>query len=429
MRKTLTHRLAAAVTAGALLMPLAAAALTPVPWLTSVKAVKTATAPTIDGTIGATEWRGLAVPVTFRLPGTTVTGTLQTMWDADHLYLAVTTRDSIADAGDRELDIAIDEDGDGRLETGDPAYLAWTNGRRQGFHYEHARRGFVLDRRERDADFAHATRRDGGDVTFEVSIPRDPRDWEDLDRALGINTWFRLALKYERAGVPGQYDTWPTPSVRDPLNRQPQHWALVTLGGDFADDRIAPRVELTINPDKPTPTQTVGWQAKAFDGFGLDRIELWENDRLVKTCTATTICEHSTGPYAAGTVIRAEARAHDRNGNTSTAAWRFTVATPPVQDTIPPGAPLLIQAVNPGTGTTAYLFWVNPTDADFAKVRIYRSVVAGTLGTLIATDVTAPYVDRNLTEGTSYFYTIRAVDKVGNESTNTGQVSVAPRRP
>lgn len=100
-----------------------------------------------------------------------------------------------------------------------------------------------------------------------------------------------------------------------------------------------------------------------------------------------------------------------------------TFAVTTSTDTTAPAAPTSITAtakVNNAIG----LAWTNPTDSDYASATIYRSTTAGELGTAVHTGVTGTSKDdTDLTSGTTYYYTVRAVDSSGNESTNTTQVS------
>lgn len=95
-------------------------------------------------------------------------------------------------------------------------------------------------------------------------------------------------------------------------------------------------------------------------------------------------------------------------------------------DTTPPSAPTNITVIDPSSGGALNLSWTNPTDADFASVKIYRSTVSGSLGTVVYSGVTGTSKsDTGLTDGTTYYYTVRSVDTVGNESSNTNQVNGA----
>ncbi|MFA5926574.1 MAG: carboxypeptidase regulatory-like domain-containing protein [Patescibacteria group bacterium] len=96
-------------------------------------------------------------------------------------------------------------------------------------------------------------------------------------------------------------------------------------------------------------------------------------------------------------------------------------------DTTPPAAPSSISAT--AGDTRATLSWTNPTDADLTGIKVYRSTTSGTLGDWITTitgTTTTTYADTNLTNETTYYYTIKAYDTSGNLSSNTDQVSTKP---
>jgi len=96
-------------------------------------------------------------------------------------------------------------------------------------------------------------------------------------------------------------------------------------------------------------------------------------------------------------------------------------------DTTPPSAPSNVTVADPAIGGQLNLSWTNPTDADFASVKIYRSTTQGSLGSAVYTGITTTSKsDTGLTDGTSYYYTVRSVDTAGNESANTNQVSGTP---
>ena len=96
-------------------------------------------------------------------------------------------------------------------------------------------------------------------------------------------------------------------------------------------------------------------------------------------------------------------------------------------DTTPAAAPSGVTVTDPQTGGKLNLAWTNPTDADLASVKIYRSETQGSLGSLVATVTSSTvYSDTGLTNGTTYYYTLRAVDTSGNESYNTDQHSGTP---
>lgn len=108
---------------------------------------------------------------------------------------------------------------------------------------------------------------------------------------------------------------------------------------------------------------------------------------------------------------------------------QFAIMTS-VSDNTPPSAPTNITAT--AGNAKATLGWTNPTDADLTGIKIYRSTTSGQLGdllTTIANKTTVTYENTGLTNGTTYYYTVRSYDTTGNISTNTTQVSAAPSAP
>lgn len=90
-------------------------------------------------------------------------------------------------------------------------------------------------------------------------------------------------------------------------------------------------------------------------------------------------------------------------------------------DTTPPAAPTGVTVTQ--SGANLVISWVNP-NTDFDHAKVYRSTELGKLGTVIFAEVrTTTRVDTNAVAGVRYYYTVRAVDPAGNESTNINQVS------
>ena len=120
----------------------------------------------------------------------------------------------------------------------------------------------------------------------------------------------------------------------------------------------------------------------------------------------------------------------DRDNNTVTISIdHFTVfaITTDVADTTAPSAPTGITAT--AGSHKATLAWTNPSDADFAGIKIYRSTTSGALGDLVVStvsDTTASYENTTLTAGTTYYYTVRSYDTTGNISQNATQVFTTP---
>ncbi len=96
-------------------------------------------------------------------------------------------------------------------------------------------------------------------------------------------------------------------------------------------------------------------------------------------------------------------------------------------DTTAPAAPTSIAAS--AGDQKATLTWVNPTDSDLVGIKVYRSTTSGTVGDLITTidnKTTLSYENTGLTNGITYYYTVRSYDTAGNISMNTAQVNATP---
>jgi len=99
-------------------------------------------------------------------------------------------------------------------------------------------------------------------------------------------------------------------------------------------------------------------------------------------------------------------------------------------DNIPPGAPAGLGATDqPGdNGGVVNLGWTPSSSTDVAQQRVYRSVTSGgpyNLVTTVDNNTATSYTDAGLSNGTTYYYVIRAFDGT-QESANSNQVWVVP---
>jgi len=147
-----------------------------------------------------------------------------------------------------------------------------------------------------------------------------------------------------------------------------------------------------------------------------------------------TIATDTTSPYSttynANNLSSGEhqlsATAVDQKGMSAKSVLTFNV----IKDTTPPGDVSNVTA-NPGSGKIT-LFWKNPSDNDLVKIKIYKSLVAGSLGTPLAEEIPASpdtlgsYTVSGLNSGTVYYFTLRPIDTSGNENKSTAQYSATP---
>src|SRR3989344_3015320 len=93
-------------------------------------------------------------------------------------------------------------------------------------------------------------------------------------------------------------------------------------------------------------------------------------------------------------------------------------------DTTPPADPQKVKTRIISTGIA--LEWENPKDKDLKYIKLYRSKKSGVIGDVVANEVSGKaYTDSGVPRGATYFYTVRAVDKAGNESANIVQSKIA----
>jgi fibronectin type 3 domain-containing protein len=96
-------------------------------------------------------------------------------------------------------------------------------------------------------------------------------------------------------------------------------------------------------------------------------------------------------------------------------------------DTTPPSAPVGLAASAPLGSVN--LDWADNTEADVASYSIYRRTMQGSYGAPIATGVTySNYLDTTTSNGTTYYYVVKAVDSNSNESIFSNESSSTPQQ-
>lgn len=156
---------------------------------------------------------------------------------------------------------------------------------------------------------------------------------------------------------------------------------------------------------KSATTAKVSWTNPTDSDF--KRVNLFANGTPVGNVTGS---EYEFTGLAPNTTYELVAKTEDMLGNVSV-GQSVTVTTDdvPVVDTTPP-ADVTGLAIGEVTSTSAEAVWTNPSDADFAKVNLYKDNV-------FVGDVSGErYVFSGLTPSTTYEFTAKTVDTTGNES-------------
>ncbi|MBI3608871.1 MAG: hypothetical protein HY207_12965 [Nitrospirae bacterium] len=147
---------------------------------------------------------------------------------------------------------------------------------------------------------------------------------------------------------------------------------------------------------------------------------------LVTTFANNTTTTFTDTGLTNGTTYYYVIRAFD---GTQESANSTQASAAPVDNTAP-AAPTGVSAVDrpADQGGAINLAWTVSTATDVTQQRVYRSTTSGgpySLVTTFANNTTTTYTDTGLTNGTTYYYVIRAFDGT-QESANSTQVSAVP---
>jgi trimeric autotransporter adhesin len=212
-------------------------------------------------------------------------------------------------------------------------------------------------------------------------------------------------------------------SYIDPSPTYPANYWVRAI--DTAGNRSATTAEVTsAGPDTVAPTATITSPANGSTVFGSvtvtadasDDRSVASVDLLVDGAVAgssTTVPASFTWNATAVGTHTLQAVAHDGAGNTGSSAT-ITVTVPP--DTTAPGAPGSLNQTGATTSAVSLAWTAATDDRAVGSYQVLRagSVVGSTSG--------LTYTDTGLTAGTSYLYTVRAVDTSGNVGPDSNAV-------
>ncbi len=93
-------------------------------------------------------------------------------------------------------------------------------------------------------------------------------------------------------------------------------------------------------------------------------------------------------------------------------------------DTSAPAAPAGLAAT--GGDASVALDWADNSEADLAAYEVHRTTTPGGPYTKVASTIGSAYTDTGLSNGTSYYYVVVALDSSGNASPGSSEVSSTP---
>jgi 1A family penicillin-binding protein len=164
-------------------------------------------------------------------------------------------------------------------------------------------------------------------------------------------------------------------------------------------------------------------EAAASAQYGVSQVEFFIDGQSINVDEGAPYTSSYDAKNLSNGVHTLVAEAKDPYGRSSRATISITVSkesTPP-SDVVGPTA-------IPGKGL-AQLNWINPSDSDLSRVRIYISSTAGELGLRYSTEPTVTPSSPSslsvggLTSDHTYYFTLRPVDTDNNENQSTTQVS------
>lgn len=215
-------------------------------------------------------------------------------------------------------------------------------------------------------------------------------------------------------------------------------WQMVRDGVTWFGATVAKNIH--VNPAAPdtepptTPTNLVAtatsstsvqltWTAST-DNYGVAGYEVRRDGGVIGTSGTNSYTDNTCSP---DTTYSYEVRAFDAVPNYSGWSSPAVVTTP--GDTTPPAPPtgLVASAGN----AVVNLDWSDNGEADLAGYNIYRGTTSGgpysqINGALVAG---SSYSDTTVSNGTTYYYVVTAVDTNANESGNSNQASATPQAP
>lgn len=235
-----------------------------------------------------------------------------------------------------------------------------------------------------DADFSHANIYRNNILIAQLSSVADYSDY-------GLQNGTTYTYKVTSVDKAGNESTGTTKTVTTD-----------------AVDIYAPEVVIVSEPAVTENSVVITWTKPEDPDF--EKVKIYRDTRFIAESTDTIYVDND---LQSNKTYSYEVKSLDSSGNASAAivieaqTLAGNVVTPPTYDAPPANVTNLAET---HTTTTSHITWTNPTDVDFAKVRVYRDNVLKqeTTGT--------SFDDTNLIINTAYAYKVTSVDTAGNES-------------
>lgn len=248
---------------------------------------------------------------------------------------------------------------------------------------------------------------------------------------------FEFYNVYRSTTPGGPYTVIGTPWMSDFIDTNvvggTTYYYVVTAVNEFSDESpYSDEVSATPTTPVPPPSNVTAYSTASYVRLSWD----WVNDPRVAgygIYRSTT----SGGPYTQAGAVQGT-QWTDYNVVTGTTYYYVVVTIYDSQsesaysaevsgrpgDYIPPAAPTNLAGTPTDGG--ADLSWDANSEPDFDEYVIYRGTTSGGPYTEVDRDDATSWADGGLTNGTTYYYVITAVDTSGNESGDSNEVAVTP---
>jgi fibronectin type 3 domain-containing protein len=180
-------------------------------------------------------------------------------------------------------------------------------------------------------------------------------------------------------------------------------------------DNVPPTTPTGLQGSVSSSSATLSWNPST-DNFGVIGYYVYRNTIRVDTTAPIAATTYTDTGLVVGTKYTYSVVAYDAAGNVSASAAPISLTT--ILDITPPSVPQGITAV-PVSSSQINLSWKPSTDnIQVAGYNIYRNNIF-----LIAVGTSTTYSDIGLTAATPYFYSVAAIDSVGNVSVQGTQAN------
>lgn len=247
----------------------------------------------------------------------------------------------------------------------------------------------------------------------------------DLTPADQVEERFYISVHSEVPSNPG----WEVPVKQWALANGASEF-IPTEKDDLHTDANKPTVSFTSPKDGSQVTGSFRIEVAPGGSQAISSVEFFINNVSVgKKTEAPWAMDYNAGSLTSGTQV-ISVNVVNSIGLSNTAQINVSQnadTTPPKNVTFSPSNPASDGVLL--SNKSIKLFWTNPSNSDLASINIYQSNVNGVLGSKIKNLSATPGMDGSvsievsgMTPGT-YYFTIRAVDTVGNENQDTYQVA------